>query len=356
VPVSYAEIDALETEWLWEGRIPRGEVTLIAGAGAVGKGQLLCDLTSRVSNGWPMPLSAPDSEAAAPASVIMVTPEDDPEETMAWRLRAAGANLAKVFDLTYLEGGTPFELPAAVAPLRALIDELGDVRLVVIDPLMAAVSRSISTNLAARRVMAPLMRMAKETGVAVVMVHHTVKSGQIAGSKGLTDVLRYAYTVRKDPENEAIRVVHLEKGNNVAQPEDARYTLADSGNGAPQVVWLSRDELTERRTGWRERVAARKAAREAAPVSNLRPAASAAGAAPTFTAVRAMGGRAVTLASGTASLECAQHICELTGEAQALARAGLPLQWRQVNERTWAAGTSKVGFAVSAEGKAAATA
>jgi len=188
MPVSYAEIEALETEWLWGGRIPRGEVTLIAGEGAVGKGQLLCDLAARVSRGWPMPLCEDDGQGGAPGSVVLVTPEDDPNETMAWRLRATGADLGKIFDLTTLESGAPFELPGSVAPLRALIDELGDVRLVVIDPLMAAVSRSISTNLAARRMIAPLMRMAKETGVAVVMVHHTVKSGQIAGSKGLTPI------------------------------------------------------------------------------------------------------------------------------------------------------------------------
>jgi KaiC/GvpD/RAD55 family RecA-like ATPase len=250
--VSYAEIEALETEWLWEQRIPRGEVTLIAGEGAVGKGQLLCDLAARVSQGWPMPLCEDGSD---PGSVILVTPEDDPNETMAWRLRAAGADLARTFDLTMLESGAPFELPGSVAPLRALIEELKDTghnpRLVVIDPLMAAISRPISTNLAARRVIAPLMRMAKETGVAVVMVHHTVKSGQIAGSKGLTDVLRYAYTVKKDPENEAIRVIHLQKGNNVPDPEDTRYTLTDGPHGAPRVVWLSRDELAGRRKAWR---------------------------------------------------------------------------------------------------------
>ena len=57
--------------------------------------------------------------------------------------------------------------------------------------------------------------------------------------------------MKKDPENEAIRVIHLQKGNNVAIPEDTRYTLTGGPHGAPRVVWLSRDELAERRKAWR---------------------------------------------------------------------------------------------------------
>jgi hypothetical protein len=38
-------------EWLWEGRIPYGFPTLVAGDGGIGKGYLMCDLAARVTRG-----------------------------------------------------------------------------------------------------------------------------------------------------------------------------------------------------------------------------------------------------------------------------------------------------------------
>ena len=90
--VSYAEIPELPTLWLWDQRIPRGDVTLLFGEGAVGKGRMLCDLIARVTTGAPMPLCA---EGSDPGSVIVIQPEDDPNEQVAARLRASGADLGR---------------------------------------------------------------------------------------------------------------------------------------------------------------------------------------------------------------------------------------------------------------------
>jgi hypothetical protein len=253
---TYADIPALPTQWLWQDRLPRGDVSLLAAPGGTGKGMLLCDLAARVTTGRPMPGETAPSE---PGSVILIAPEDDPSETVAWRLRAAEANLSRVHDLTLLDSGSPFELSASplregnVAQLREAIDQISDARLVVIDPLMAAIAAgSVATNLGARRVLAPLQRLAKETGVTIVVSHHTVKSGAIAGSKGLIDAARVVYRVSRDAENPAVRVIALEKSNVLGAAGDLRYTLAGDGHGT-RVVWLSRDELAARRTSWRDR-------------------------------------------------------------------------------------------------------
>jgi len=349
---TYADIEPLRTQWLWDGRIARGEVTLIAGAGAVGKGQLLSDLVARVSRGDWMPGCEPadgeEAERPAPGTVIMVTPEDDPNETQVWRLRAAGADLSRVVDLTLLDSGAPFELPSAVPALRALIEQLQDEGrnplLVDIDPLLAVTERPISTNLAARRVMAPLQRMAKETGVAVVMVHHTVKSGSVAGSKGLTDVLRYVYTVKRDPENDAIRVMHLDKGNNVGQTDDVRYTVVDGAEG-PRAVWLSREELTERRTSWRKPAA--RPARPVRPAHAPRPTAPLRPPVVRFSAVRAergpKGSPVVYSLGNHGTLSAAQAACQSDPKA-----AGKVLAWQPRDKSTWVASAPGVSFGVSA--------
>lgn len=251
---AYSGIEPLATLWLWQDRMPRGEVTLIAGEGGCGKGQLAVDLAARVSTGRPMPLSDTERE---PAACILITPEDDLSETVAWRLRAAGADLSMVHDLTLTDHGAPFLLSAdtthdgSIAQLRQAVDDTS-AKLIVIDPLMACVGwGSLATNLGARRVMAPLQRLCKETGAALLLTHHVVKSGQIAGSKGLIDAARVVYRVAKDKENPADRVLRLEKSNVLGATDDVRYMLTGDGHDT-RVTWLSRDELAARRRSWRE--------------------------------------------------------------------------------------------------------
>jgi hypothetical protein len=41
--MSYADIEAVELEWLWDGRIPLGEVTVLAAMGGTGKTFAMCD-------------------------------------------------------------------------------------------------------------------------------------------------------------------------------------------------------------------------------------------------------------------------------------------------------------------------
>jgi len=236
----YSEIEPTEPEWLWSGRIPMGEVALICGAGGVGKGQLLVELAARVSRGDVMP----DGTSGGPAgSVVMVTPEDDLNSTVAYRLRAVRADLSMIHDLTTVASGGPFELPDGLGELRELIDSIGDVRLVVIDPLLAVASVSLASNTTMRRkVMGPLQRLAKDTGIAVVVSHHLVKSGAVAGSRGLTDSARVVHRVTKDPANPTVREFSIEKINLDRDDLPAlRYTV---GGDWPEtcVRWLWRHE------------------------------------------------------------------------------------------------------------------
>ena len=256
--VSYADIPELPTLWLWDQRIPRGDVTLLFGEGAVGKGRMLCDLIAKVTTGAPMPLC---TEGSDPGSVIVVQPEDDPNEQVAPRLRAAGADLTRVYDLTRLDGGSRFKLSADtkhegnLPQLRALIGELGESgrnpRMVIIDPLAAVLGwGTITTNQGARRVVEPLQDLAKETGLAIVVVAHTVKSGALQSSAGLPQALRLVYRLSRDKDNPALRVLSVEKANNLGATEDLRYTVVDDEHGT-WVVWLDRAEMDRRRTAWR---------------------------------------------------------------------------------------------------------
>lgn len=224
----YEDITPLEPEWLWPGRIPRQETTLIAGDGGIGKGFLLADIASRVTRGAPMPDGS--HECTKPGSVLLVTSEDDPNMAMAFRLRAAGADLTKVYDMTedfivgHVRKGDSDSIPA----LRETIAQIGDVRMVVIDPLSAVSAIALtSSNVRVRReIMNPLERVAKDTGVALVVVHHTVKSGAVAGTKGITDAARMVLRVSTAAQDERMRLIHVAKSNIASSGVgDVAYTV-----------------------------------------------------------------------------------------------------------------------------------
>ena len=74
--------------WLWPSRFARGKVSLVAGDPGLGKSQLMAHIAAVVTTGgtWPVDASSCDS-----GSVVFLSAEDDPGDTMGPRLAAAGA-------------------------------------------------------------------------------------------------------------------------------------------------------------------------------------------------------------------------------------------------------------------------
>ena len=238
---NYSEIQPVEPEWLIPGWVQIGGVTYVAGDGGVGKSFLTADWASRVTRGVPLP-GVPDSATVPPGSVMLVSAEDDPNMSMAYRLRAAGADLTRVYDVT-----DDFTLPDGLSGLRDDAAEIGDVRLIVIDPLAAVSSIPITSgNVRIRHKLSmPLERFARSTGIAVVVIHHTVKSGRTAGSKAITDAARQVLKITRSAQDERIRVMQVDKSN-VASDSSAAiaYTLAGSGTDT-RVEYLAMPEMQD---------------------------------------------------------------------------------------------------------------
>lgn len=231
--VPFDVIPAQEVDELWPGWIARRHVTLVVAPGGTSKGLWTIDIAARVTTGKPWP-GEPEGAVRPPEAVVLVAPEDDANEAVAWRLKAAGADPSLVFNLTTFADGSPFVLPDSVADLKAAIAEIEEatklkVGLVVIDPLMATVERSLASNIAARRVINPLENLAHETGAAVILTHHTVKSGAAAGSKGLTDACRHVLMISRPDKTSAQRVVSVEKSNIASDSAKLRYTVVEAG-------------------------------------------------------------------------------------------------------------------------------
>ncbi len=205
------ELKPEPVQWLWPGRVPRGEATIIAGAPDVGKSTLTMDLAACVSRGaeWP------DGSGHAPqGSALVLSAEDSPERTLQPRFLAAGGDPRKIHFVRAVvdsaDGERFFNLTWDVDELRKKIEELGDVVLLIVDPVDAYLPPKADShkNADIRRALAPMDHLAKETGVAVVYVAHWRKNAadsamyRVGGSIGFVAAARAAWAVDRVPHRD----------------------------------------------------------------------------------------------------------------------------------------------------------
>jgi AAA domain-containing protein/primase-like protein/bifunctional DNA primase/polymerase-like protein len=127
-------------QWLWLDRFAIGKLGLIGGLPDKGKGLISCDLIACVTANKALPCK----EGHVPqGNVIWLTAEDDIEDTIIPRLTAAGADLDKVHIVRMMRDGGKrrmFSLVTDLEALRSKIEAVGDVVLVIIDPVSAYVA------------------------------------------------------------------------------------------------------------------------------------------------------------------------------------------------------------------------
>jgi hypothetical protein len=212
----FADIERKPITWLWKDRVALGKLTQIAGLPKLGKSQLTSFMAAAVTRGsqWP------DGGRAPLGSVILISGEDDPEDTIGSRLDAAGADVHRVhvFDWARVGGKRParepFHVPNHVPALRDMIRDIGDVRMVVIDPLPAYMSGSDTHKTGeVRSAMLPLQSLAAQENVAIVLVNHLNKNSKersainrVGGSGAFVAVCRSNWLVAMDPDED-----HLEE-------------------------------------------------------------------------------------------------------------------------------------------------
>ena len=236
-----AEIEPEPIDWIWDGRIARGKLTVIGGDPEEGKSQLGVYIAATISNGeaWP------NSEGRAPrGSVIILSAEDGAEDTLVPRLIAAGADRRKIHLLEAVsesdkKGRRTFNLQTDLELLEAKIKELGDVLLVEIDPASAYMGKNVDSHndQSVRTVLAPLAEMANRLGIGVVSIMHFNKGNSQAGTKvmhrfmasvAFVAAARVAFAAVRDPDDDK-RHLFLHAKNNLAEPAPGlAYTIEQS--------------------------------------------------------------------------------------------------------------------------------
>jgi archaellum biogenesis ATPase FlaH len=256
---SASDIESEDIRWLWPGYVPFGKVTMLEGDPGVGKSALTMMVAAAVSTGrgdW-----LPGGSSFKARDVLIVSYEDGAADTIRPRLVAAGAELSRVHIVqgVHTDAGEDLvTLPTDIASLDDAIRRY-NAALVIIDPLMAAFSSTIDSHKDqhVRRALAPLKRVAEDSGAAVLVVRHLVKSvGRRAitsggGSIGIAAATRAVLVVDKSPSDPTRRILAVVKVNIAADApslefslETATYPLA-GGTGTTVVVkWRGTSSVT----------------------------------------------------------------------------------------------------------------
>jgi hypothetical protein len=183
-------------DWLWEGRIPFGMLSMLAGDPGLGKSLLTVDIAAKVSRSG--------------ADVLLLSAEDHAGATIRPRAEAAGADLDRIHCVALRRDGIDDGLafPDDADALDKLVEE-HQAKLVVIDPLMAHLLGSVNSwsDQDMRMALAPLHRMAEKRRCAVLFVLHLNKAKgadpthRTGGSIAVPAAVRSALLLARDPED-----------------------------------------------------------------------------------------------------------------------------------------------------------
>ena len=249
-------LDDIEMEpinWLWDKRIALGKLNLIAGQPGLGKSQITANIATHVTTGRPWPDAENELKVG---SVVFLSDEDDPADTIKPRLVAAGANIKKCHVLKFVkqkdengnENPRGFDLKQDVEKLKETCRALGDVRLIVIDPISAYMGKTDSNNNSeVRGLLSPLTDFAVESGIAILVVTHFNKSSnqdavnKVIGSMGLIAAARSGFAVVKDQDDHELRYFVPIKNNigNDSSGFSFEIESVDLGDGihTSKIVW-----------------------------------------------------------------------------------------------------------------------
>ncbi len=235
--------------WLWQHWLARGKLHILAGAPGQGKTTIAIGVAATVSIGgrWP------DGTRAEQGNVLIWSGEDDPADTLLPRLIAAGADKDRCYFVSgaRVDGEViPFDPARDMAALMAAAERIGNVRLLVVDPVVSAVAGDSHKNGEVRRALQPLVDFGATMGCAVLGITHFAKGGQgqdpmqrVVGSIAFSAVARVVLVAAKskDDEGKPIRVFARAKSNIGPDEGGFRYAVeqveALPGIEAALVAW-----------------------------------------------------------------------------------------------------------------------
>lgn len=236
-------------DYVWEGRMAAGMLTLIDGDPGNGKTLMVMDIAARLTRGDPLP---GEEEGSEPANVLMFTAEDSLEQVVKPRFMAAGAveNRVNFMVKRHTENNSvvPVSLPNDIENIERVAKYLPNLRMIMFDPVMSYLSTEISSadDMQVRQALAPLTAMAERLGCAVVMIRHLNKNqGSSAmyrggGSIAFIGAARFSFMSARHPDDPTRerRVLAPNKVNANKMPPAYTYTIENHEEyNQPVINW-----------------------------------------------------------------------------------------------------------------------
>lgn len=203
-----SSLKIIPIRWLWPGWLARGKLQILAGAPGTGKTTIAMSLAATVSSAGCFPCGT----QASCGNVLVWTGEDDPADTLAPRLVASGADLENVF---FVRGTVQDGEQRSFDPGRdfgLLVHEakrIGNVQLLIVDPVVSAIVGDGHKANDVRRGLQPLVDLALSLDCAVLGITHFSKGSsgrdpteRVLGSQAFGAMARVVLVAAKESSSE----------------------------------------------------------------------------------------------------------------------------------------------------------
>ena len=233
------EFEEQEVDWLIDGYIPRGQITIFCGDGGVGKTSVWASLLADLSAGRPtiFDVMSGVQPTRQPMKVMFFSGEDTIEQVIKKKLRQAKANMKNIRSISLSDKN--FEkIQFGSKELERLYAKYKP-DLVVFDPLQTFIGEKVKMvdRNAMRAKTRPLIEWGATYGSATLLIMHTNKQSNVwarqrmADSADLWDIARSVLLMGETGENGRKYISH-EKSN---YGPTSKTVLFDNNTGLPVV-------------------------------------------------------------------------------------------------------------------------
>ena len=216
--ISLSAVEMKSIRWLDRPFLQQDSFHLAAGPKGVGKGTWLASQIAKMTRGF---------NGGSPRNVLIISSEDSAAIDLKPRLVAAEADTDRVRLVV-----DHIKLPDDLDRLRDLALEIGDVGLIVLDPIGNHLGGADTDKEGAvRHAIGGLNSLADELGCAIIGVRHITKSRQngalaaVLGSPAWVDLPRTVLAFAPDDEDSAVFHIQCVAGNRSGRGTARSYRI-----------------------------------------------------------------------------------------------------------------------------------
>jgi hypothetical protein len=240
----YTRLDTVERrpiQWMWEPWLALRKLTIMSGNPGTGKSSVALDIAARVTTASRWPGGTPCTTSG---NVILIAGEDDMDDTIGPRFDLAGGDSSRLY---VIQSG--ISLKEGIVDLENLVQEIGDVRLIIIDPLseFIGVMRSQGDPIEARQTLTPFRTLCQKYEIAGLVINHLNKDSnqdpvlRSAGSHAFVALPRASIMMAKDPMDHSRRLMVPGKINLGCDDRGFAYRIVEDspqqGIKATRIDW-----------------------------------------------------------------------------------------------------------------------